>query len=181
MRLRGVLRDLARACQETALLTVRDERTRGSLCIDRIETTQSLRLSIDIGRVTPIHAGASAKAMLAFLDRAVIHETLEQPLQKLGPGTITDPKRLSEELERIRNRGWAMSYEENNEGAWGMAAPILVDGRVIASIGFAAPTARYSKASERSLAKLVVREARASEGVLQVGAADAELQRAGKR
>jgi DNA-binding IclR family transcriptional regulator len=166
-QLRPVLRDLARATRETALLTVRDERTQGSLCIDRIETTQSLRLSIEIGRVTPIHAGASAKAILAFLDDTLIDEVLAKPLEGLAPGTITDPKKLRSQLAQIRKRGWATSYEENNEGAWGMAAPVLIRGRVIASLGVAAPTARYSKATEQDMAKVVLGAAREAEAALR--------------
>ncbi|MFL5870195.1 MAG: IclR family transcriptional regulator [Solirubrobacterales bacterium] len=162
-RLGGVLRELARTTGETALLTVYDESRHGSLCVDRIETTHSLRLTIEIGRVTPIHAGASAKALLAFLDEAVIDEVLSRDLEKLGPGTETNPKRLREELEAIRARGWASSDEENNIGAWGLAAPIVLAGRVVASIGFAAPTARHSESEVRSLARLVCEAAREAE------------------
>jgi DNA-binding IclR family transcriptional regulator len=143
-RLGTPLRNLARATEETALLTVYDERRNGSLCIDRIETTHSLRLSIEVGRVTPIHAGASAKALLAFLEQRIVDDVLARPLERLAPGTITDSNRLRRELEHIRSAGWASSYEENNVGAWGLAAPILSDGGVVASIGFAAPTALYS-------------------------------------
>jgi DNA-binding IclR family transcriptional regulator len=151
----GVLRKLARTTGETALLTVYDESHHGSLCVDRIETTHSLRLTIEIGRVTPIHAGASAKALLAFLDEAVIEEVLSHHLEQLAPGTETDPKRLRKELEAIRARGWASSYEENNVGAWGLAAPIILAGRIVASIGFAASTVRHSDSKVRSLARHV--------------------------
>jgi DNA-binding IclR family transcriptional regulator len=159
-RLGTALRNLARATEETALLTVYDESHNGSLCIDRIETTHSLRLSIEVGRVTPIHAGASAKALLAFLEQPIVDDVLARPLERLAPGTITDPQRLRRELEQIRSAGWASSYEENNVGAWGLAAPILSDGRVVASIGLAAPTARYSESGPRSLVKLVLEAAR---------------------
>lgn len=162
-RLRTVLRTLANSTGETALLTVYDENRHGSLCVDRIETTHSLRLTIEIGRVTPIHAGASAKALLAFLDPAVIEEVLSQRLEQLGPGTIGDPDVLREQLEEIRRRGWASSYEENNVGAWGIAAPIIVGGRLVASIGFAAPIARHSDPEVRSLARLVREAAREAE------------------
>jgi len=162
-RLGGVLRELARTTGETALLTVYDESRRGSLCVDRIETTHSLRLTIEIGRVTPIHAGASAKALLAFLDQPMIDEILSNDLETLGPGTETDAKRLRKELEAIRGRGWASSYEENNIGAWGLAAPIILSGRVVASIGFAAPTARQSDSEVRALARLVCDAAREAE------------------
>ncbi|MCD6016488.1 MAG: transcriptional regulator, IclR family [Solirubrobacterales bacterium] len=165
-RLGSVLRELARTTAETALLTVYDESHHGSLCVDRIETTHSLRLTIEIGRVTPIHAGASAKALLAFLEEPVIEEVLAHDLEPLAPGTVTDPELLRKQLEEIRVRGWASSYEENNVGAWGLAAPILVGGAVVASIGFAAPAARHSDSTVRSLAKLVREAARESEARL---------------
>ncbi len=165
-RLGTTLRDLARATEETALLTVYDESRNGSLCIDRIETTHSLRLSIEVGRVTPLHAGASAKALLAFLEQPIVDDVLARPLERLAPGTITDPQRLRRELEQIRSAGWASSYEENNVGAWGLAAPILSDGRVVASIGLAAPTARYSESGPRSLVKLVLEAAREGASIL---------------
>lgn len=165
-RLTGVLRELARTTGETVLLAVYDESRRGSLCVDRIETTHSLRLSIDIGRVTPIHAGASAKALLAFLEEPIIEEILSHDLERLAPGTVTDAKVLREQLAEIRARGWASSYEENNVGAWGLAAPILVGGHVVASVGFAAPTARHSESTVRSQAGLVCEAARNAEARL---------------
>ena len=162
-RLGGAMRELAVATGETALLTVYDESHHGSLCVDRIETAHSLRLTIEIGRVTPIHAGASAKALLAFLDEPIVEQVLGNDLERLAPGTVTDPEELRRQLTEIRSRGWASSYEENNVGAWGLAAPILSDGGVVASIGFAAPTARYSESAVRSLAKPVLNAARESE------------------
>jgi len=165
-RLAPVLRSLSRATGETVLLNVYDETNHGSLCIDRIEATHDLRLTIQIGRVTPIHAGASAKALLAFLDEPIIAEALAQPMEKLAPGTITDTGELRKDLERIRRRGWASSYEENNAGAWGLAAPVLVNGRPVASVGLAAPAARYSKSAVRDLARLVLAAARDGEAQL---------------
>ena len=91
----------------------------GSLCVDRIETTHSLRLTIEIGRVTPIHAGASAKALLAFLEEPVIEEVLAHDLKPLAPGTVTDPRAASKAAQRMSVRGWASSSEENNVGASG--------------------------------------------------------------
>jgi DNA-binding IclR family transcriptional regulator len=173
VRLGNVLPELARTTAETALLTVYDEARNGSLCVDRIETTHSLRLTIDIGRVTPIHAGASAKALLAFLEEPIIEEVLSRDLEPLARGTVTDPEALRKELAQIRKRGWASSFEENNIGAWGIAAPILVGGRVIASIGFAAPAARHSDSAVRALAKLVCDAARESEARLDSASAAA--------
>jgi DNA-binding IclR family transcriptional regulator len=165
-RLGPVLRELAYGTGETALLTVYDENRHGSLCIDRIEATHDLRLSIEVGRVTPIHAGASAKALLAFLDEPTVEAVFSRPLERLARGTVVDRRKLRAELAEIQARGWAFSYEENNVGAWGLAAPILVGGRVVASVGFAAPTARHSKSAVPSLTKHVLAAARDSEARL---------------
>lgn len=162
-RMSPIMRELSRDTGETVLLNVYDETHHGSLCVDRVETTRDLRLSIQIGRITPIHAGASAKALLAFLDEAAIEEILAEPLEKLAPRAITDPDKLRREIRQVRKRGWAFSYEENNPGAWGLAAPIQVGGWLVASIGIAAPTVRYSKATLRDLAKLVTSAARDGE------------------
>ena len=167
-RVAPVLRELGRATGETVLLNVYDEAHHGSLCIDRIEATHDLRLTIQIGRVTPIHAGASAKALLAFLGEATIAEVLAQPLERLAAGTITDPEAMRKELTAIRRRGWASSYEENNIGARGLAAPILANAAPVASVGLAAPTARWSKAAVRDLAKLVLSAAHNAEAQLGI-------------
>ena len=69
----GSGRSFATWCADrgAVLLTVDDETRHGSLCIDRIQATHDLRLTIQIGRVTPIHAGAR-EALLAFLDEALV-------------------------------------------------------------------------------------------------------------
>lgn len=168
-RLAPALRELARDTEETVLLTIYDEARRGSLCVDRIESTQSLRLSLEIGRVTPIHAGASAKALLAFLEEPIVEEALAGPLEKLAPRTITDPRKLRRELAEIRSRGYAASLEENDAGAWGLAAPIRSGQAVVASVGFAAPMVRHSETTVRKLAKATLAAARESEALLAAG------------
>lgn len=171
-RMAPVLRQLTRDTGETTLLNIYDETHQGSLCVDRVETTRDLRLSIQIGRITPIHAGASAKALLAFLDDAVVTEMLSESLDKPAPRAVTEPDELHEEIERIRRRGWAFSYEENNRGAWGLAAPIRVNGWLVASIGVAAPTVRYSKSTVRDLVLVVLAAARDGEARLGAAVAD---------
>jgi DNA-binding IclR family transcriptional regulator len=155
-----ILADLAAASGETVLLSVYDERRGCARCIDRIEAQHPLRLSLDIGECTPLHAGATSKAVLAGLDEAVVADVLSQPLEQVGPRTISDPNRLRAELERIRARGWAYSSEENDHGAWGVAAPILtLGGHLVGAIGIAAPTVRHSDAAAKRLGRLTMEAA----------------------
>lgn len=155
--LRPMLQQLAEDSGETVLLSICDERRRLAQCVDRIETGQALRLSIDVGRLTPLNAGASSKALLTHLDVATIDAVLAAPLPKCTEGTITDPARLRDELALIRETRYAYSYEETDIGAWGISAPILsAEGRLVASLGIAAPTPRHSPKTRSRMTEIVL-------------------------
>ncbi len=137
---------LASATGETALLSTMNDRRDGAVCLERVESSMALRLSIEPGREVPLHAGASQKVLLAFLPSDELEAILARPLAKLCRATITDAEFLREHLDGIRNRGWAISFEENNLGVWGVALPILdPGGRSVASIGLAGPSARFQR------------------------------------
>jgi DNA-binding IclR family transcriptional regulator len=158
--LQPILRDLVEGSAETVILAVPDGRRRCARCVDRMESTHSLRLSIDVGECTPLHAGAIAKTALAFLDARVVDDVLAHDLEPVGPATITDPAKLHHELELIRTRSWAYSYEETDVGAWGVAAPVLtLGGNLVAVIGVVAPTARHSQVATDKLAAATQRAA----------------------
>lgn len=140
----GPLRRLSDATGETALLTVlTPERDRG-VCLERVETPQPLRLSVQPGRQLPLHAGASQKALLAFMREQEIEKLIAGPLDRFCQFTITDPRALRRELKAIRARGWASSYEETNVGVWGIAVPVLSETDVVCAVGIAGPSPRLS-------------------------------------
>jgi len=140
-----VLQRVARESGETALLTIPSATHDASVCLERVETPQPLRLSLQPGRQLPLHAGASQKALLAFMREEEIERVLSRPLERLCSATITDKGALLRELAHIRRRGWASSYEETNVGVWGVAVPILDPrGLIAAAIGIAGPSARLS-------------------------------------
>jgi DNA-binding IclR family transcriptional regulator len=140
----GPLRQLAAATGETALLTVlTPERDRG-VCLERVETSQPLRLSVQPGRQLPLHAGASQKALLAFMPDEEIDRLIAQPLERYCRSTITTTAAMRRELKTIRKRGWASSYEETNVGVWGVAVPLLSTFDVVCAVGIAGPSARLS-------------------------------------
>jgi len=140
----GPLRRLSDATGETALLTVLTPERDRSVCLERVETPQPLRLSVQPGRQLPLHAGASQKALLAFMPDEEIERQISQPLERFCQSTITDPRALRRELKAIRARGWASSYEETNVGVWGIAVPVLSDTDVVCAVGIAGPSPRLS-------------------------------------
>lgn len=140
-----VMRELAQRTGETVLLTEYCDGT--VICTEKIETTHSVRLAMHVGTVRAPHAGASSKVLMAYLPSDEVAKVIrENGLPRLCERTITDPDILQEELRQIRERGYAESYEETDRGAWGIATPIRDwRGEVVAGLGIAGPTIRYSK------------------------------------
>jgi IclR family KDG regulon transcriptional repressor len=140
---RPIMRDLTADTGETTLLTV--YHAQEVICVEKVESSHSVRLALEVGTRRPPHAGASSKALMAFLPEDEIERIVQsQGLPKLCANTITDRDELNAELARIRKRGYAQSVEETDRGAWGVATPIRGwDGKVIAAIGLAGPIPRF--------------------------------------
>lgn len=141
-----VMRALAETTRETVLLT--EYHDGEVICMAKIETSQSVRIALDVGARRAPHAGASSKVLTAFLPEDEIARLLTRELPRYCERTITDASELRRELERIRQCGFALSYEETDCGAWGVATPVRDwNGRVVAGLGVAGPTVRYSEAA----------------------------------
>jgi DNA-binding IclR family transcriptional regulator len=138
------LRHLSEQTAETALLTVLSPARDRSVCLERVETSQPLRLSVEPGRQLPLHAGASQKALLAFMPGDEIDAIAAQPLERCCSATITTRTALLAELTAIRARGWASSFEETNVGVWGIAVPVLSATDVVCAVGIAGPSPRLT-------------------------------------
>jgi IclR family acetate operon transcriptional repressor len=150
---------LAQHCQETVQLTLR--RGFQGVIIEVVESPEPLRVAPARGQSVPLHSGALAKAILAFLPKPEIDRYLASgPLQRFTPDTITDPTHLDRELVRIRKRGYAVSRQEVVLGAGGVAAPIFDStGQVIAGIGVSAPLQRLTAAKIVETAPEILRHA----------------------
>src|SRR5215471_3972099 len=85
--------------------------------LDKMEPVRSVRMASRIGRRNPAHCTSVGKAMMAFLPPAETEEILRQHgLKRLTSKSITTPAELTAELKSIRDRGYALDNEENEEG-----------------------------------------------------------------
>src|SRR5262249_45667617 len=139
----GAMRELASTLQETAVLTVRAGDF--GVAVESIESADPVRVAPSPGERVPLHVGAPMKAILAFSTSEDIAAYLARPLERLTPRAIVDPRRLRQHLARIRDRGYAESWEEVYPGAVGVAVPLVgPDGVAVASLGIAGPVHRFS-------------------------------------
>jgi len=98
-----------------------------------------------IGQRRPmLHATAAGKSILAHIPESRVDEIIErQGLPEFTVNTITDRENLEEELEEIRERGYAINNEERIIGMRALGAPINhpVDD-TIGTISIAGPAHR---------------------------------------
>lgn len=124
------MRTLMEQAREAVCMAIRD---RGdAVVVDRVEPRGlSVRVGYHVGLRHSLREGAHGHALLAFLDdedRAAVGE--------LDPALRAD-------LETVRSRGFAVTTDQLERGAAGVAAPVLgPTGRPIAAIGVVAPSLR---------------------------------------
>ena len=114
------------------------------LYLDKMEPTRSVRMASRIGRRNPVHCTSVGKAILAHLPESEQDDILQKHgLRRLTAKTITTPAELKAEFKSIRERGYALDNEENEEGVRCIGAAILDhSGRSIAAISVSAPSFR---------------------------------------
>ena len=135
------MQQLVQRYQETCTLLIFD---RGRvLFVEVVQSARSVTISAGVGRHLPAHCTAAGKALLAFLPPQVVEPVLNEPLAVYTEKTITSPDQLREELEVIRQRGYALADEEFEVGLSAVSAPLRdIDGNVIAALSIPFPTNR---------------------------------------
>lgn len=124
--------------------------------VDRVEAAWPLRMYLTAGSRVPLHCTASGKLLLALLPKARReHLAAQLALTRYTDTTITDRKKLTVELARIRATRYAIDNQECHAGLVCVAVPV-VNGkkRVCAALAVQAPVSRMPL--ERALAYLPV-------------------------
>ena len=102
------------------------------------------------------HARANGKLLLAYawpeLRQSYMHR---HPPRRRTPATICDVREFDAELERIRQRGCAYDEQEFAEGLSCVAAPLLDNGQIVASVAVSSPTERFASTREELTAAVI--------------------------
>jgi IclR family transcriptional regulator, KDG regulon repressor len=126
--------------------------------VDRLESSQSLRLFTETGRRVPVHCTSSGKVLLASLDPEALEQVLAAaPLLRLTDHTITGRDELLAELDKVRRRGWAEAVNERELGVASVAAPVRdARGEIVAAISIGAPTVRLGRLQRREMGAVIL-------------------------
>lgn len=125
--------------------------------IDKIEAQDfGLRLHSEIGKSFPLHCTAMGKIHLAFGSQSLRDQVLNSKLEAFTEQTITTPKTLLAELDRVRVQGYAIDDEEISRGLTCIGAPIYgLAGEVIAALSLTAPSHIYENGIPDSVIEAV--------------------------
>lgn len=133
---------LAEETGELANLLI-EEHGRGSY-LHRARGVDAVQVEAHVGTRVSLHSTGLGKAILANLPEQRRDEILERHgLPERTPRTTTDRDELLDELEEIRDRGYAFDDEERLKGLRCVAAAIHSNSdRVLGAISVSGPTNR---------------------------------------
>jgi DNA-binding IclR family transcriptional regulator len=133
------LRDL---CRETVVLHVRIGLER--ICLEELQSLEAIKYTAGKGFVAPIYTGSAGKILLSELEENEVDLLMKNlhPVP-MGPRTITDKRRLLDELKEVKKQGYAISFGERIPGSASLSVPI---GNYICPVALSAlgPDNRFS-------------------------------------
>jgi DNA-binding IclR family transcriptional regulator len=94
----------------------------------------------------PLHSTSAGKVLLAYSAEGVLQAVLDEGLARDTEYTITDPAELRKQVQRVREDGHAMCFEEEELGYNGVGVPVKnPEGQVIAALAIAGPSYRLTR------------------------------------
>ncbi|MCA1730912.1 MAG: IclR family transcriptional regulator [Actinobacteria bacterium] len=161
---RRVMEELVRRWRETVHLAVLDGVQ--AVYIEKLQPNPAVKIKISrTGARLPAHCSGVGKVLLAHCEWEYVAELLkDQRLPALTGNTVTNFDVLAEELERVREQGYAYDEEETSVGLCCVAAPIYDSGgKVVASISLSVPAYRLHPKKDEYTAAILDAADRISE------------------
>ncbi|CAJ1002408.1 MULTISPECIES: IclR family transcriptional regulator [Bacillales] len=134
--------DLSMKTGQTTHLVILDDKE--GVYIDKVEGPMATILYSRIGRRIPVHSSAVGKVLVAFLPEEELRYILDgYQYVPQTPNTITNEQAFRQELEKVRQAGYAVDNQENEPGVRCIAVPIRNHkGQVVAAVSISTLVSR---------------------------------------
>jgi len=154
-----VLDQVAGITRETVQITILNK-DHGFLLFAE-ESPTPPRFAPDFGFPMPLYAGCTVQVIMAYLPEEARERIISGGLKKFGPRSILSPEVLRTRLDEIRDKGYAISFEEFYPGSKGIAFPFFrSEGRIVGSLAVSAPIERFDSEKERQVIDLLFEESK---------------------
>lgn len=109
--------------------------------IDKLDSVRSVRMYSQVGVPAALHCTAVGKVLLAAQPKRQREALLaSMDYHAYTPNTITDLDALRDELDGVRERGWAQDRAEHESFINCLGAPIKDrDGRIVGAVSVSVP------------------------------------------
>lgn len=154
----GEMRELHNQFNENVMLAVLSGFS--SHYIAKIQSNHLTQIVDDNGIDYPLHATANGKVILAYKDNDFISRYLDTAeWTRYTDTSITSPEALLNELDKIRKKGYAINRGEYENSIMAIAAPIISQEGILASLVVQYPSFRHSAKELEGYAPVIVESA----------------------
>lgn len=138
-----VMQRLGKEIGEAVNLIVRDGSE--AIYVEKVDTTEPVRVYTAIGRRAPLYAGACPRVLLTFMPEDEQEAYLSRvTLEPIADKTITDLQKLRRVIAEDRKNGYTISHSELYNYTSAVGAPIYDHtGKLVAGLSIVGPENRY--------------------------------------
>lgn len=129
---RETITELADQLSETVVMHILDGDD-AVVLQQAVAGTKLVRVEHHVGSRHALHAGASGRALLAFMRPGVVERIVARS---------SDPEGLERQLAGVRALGYEVSHDELQQGVHGLAVPVLAGDHAVASLAILVPANR---------------------------------------
>lgn len=153
------IRDLAEKSGELAQFATVEHGK--AVYLHKVGGENAVQTASTVGKREYLHCISLGKAMLAHMSDQRVDSIIERHgLPASTENTITTREELFEDLETIRERGYAYDQEEKIEGIRCVAAPVQNNGEIFGAISISGPSTRMEgELYQEKLPNMVTRSA----------------------
>jgi DNA-binding IclR family transcriptional regulator len=152
-RIKDILQEFANETNETVTFSLRRGLYELDVVLQASPRLLGLTMSEMYGMHWPHHASATGKLLLAELAPDQLSMALGDRLEALTAATITNYEDLVRELKAVRERGWASTIDELEDGIIAFAAPVRDSvGALLGAVAIVGP--RHRMENEEKQAEL---------------------------
>lgn len=150
-----IMQQLRDETGETSNLGI--ERSDAVVFVAQVETHESIRAFFPPGTQAPMHASGIGKALLAlYTEKQLTRYLAKAPFTAFTAKTLSSAQQLVDDLDQIRQRGFAFDDEEKAIGMRCIAAPIVnFHNEAIAGISISGPSHRLPHDKVKQIGQLV--------------------------
>jgi IclR family transcriptional regulator, KDG regulon repressor len=130
-------------------LAIRDNQD--IIYIDKVDIQNNIRMYSQIGKRIPLYCSGLGKALLSGLDSdSLLRLANNINFIKLTTNTIDNKDTFINQINSVKNEGWALDNEEYEAGIRCLASPIYdYRGHVIAAISISGPSSILKKSEDK--------------------------------